>query len=113
MVQSIVTSVDWHPYVLVGTTLVGIFSAYFFSDNMGATPTSERLRKILPGRKDVFYDRVGLLLTFSVGTLVATIVFQPQTLYAAFAAGFSWPNAFAALETVSKAPPRTGGNDVL
>ena len=60
------------------STLFGSVAMYMFSLYKGFEGTTPALRRLIPGRSDVFYDRLDFLVVALTGTIVGTIFFHPR-----------------------------------
>lgn len=79
------------------TTLFGAAAMYVFSLNKGFEGAAAWLRKMLPGRAPVTYDRLDFLVVVIAGSIIGTISFSPASTFEALAAGFGWVGAMQIL----------------
>jgi uncharacterized membrane protein YbjE (DUF340 family) len=84
-------------------TVCGATCLYLFSLSKGFEGSVPVLRRLLPNRPSVFYDRVDFLIVIVLGSIVGTVFFVPVTPAQALAAGFGWVSAV----NVLSASPRT------
>jgi|SRR5690349_2216902 len=85
---------------LVGLYLVTLFGAvamYIFSLQKGFEGAGPFLKKVLPDRSPVFYDRLDFILVTLTGSFIGWIVFAPTSSFQALAAGFGWVGAINVL----------------
>ena len=71
-------------------TLFGATAMYVFSLNRGFEGAVAFLRRVVPGKKAVFYHRVDTVIVVVSGSIIGTIFFSPGSPLEALAAGFGW-----------------------
>jgi hypothetical protein len=74
-------------------TLLGALCMYLFSFNKGFNGAAPKLRKLFPGRTEVFYERWDFILVVVLGSVIGSIFFGPRDSVHALAAGFGWVGA--------------------
>jgi hypothetical protein len=79
------------------TTLFGASAMYVFSLFKGFNGSVPALKKLLPNRAEVFYDRLDFLILVFTGSIIGTIFFHPQDTLQALSAGFGWSGAINVL----------------
>lgn len=75
------------------TTLFGSFIMYIFSFQKGFDGSISVLKKLFPGRRKVFYDRLDFFVVVVSGSFVGMIMFIPTNHVQAFSAGLGWVGA--------------------
>jgi len=85
-------------------TLFGTLVMHVFQMNKGFNGTVEFLKSVFPGKSNVFYTRLDLLLVAVTGSLLGMIIFSPQSAISALAAGCGWVGGLNTL--VAAAPGR-------
>ena len=78
-------------------TLFGATAMYVFTLHKGFDGSVPFLRRMFPGRRKVFYDRVDFLIMIFAGSVIGTIFFSPSNTLQALAAGFGWVGAINVL----------------
>lgn len=81
------------PFLRFGLTLFGAAAMYVFSLHKGFEGATPFLKRVLPGRRPVFYSRVDALLVTILGGVIGFIFFAPASNFEALAAGFGWLGA--------------------
>jgi hypothetical protein len=79
------------------TTVFGAAAMYIFSLNKGFEGAIAWLRRMVPGRPQVFYDRVDFVIVVMAGSIIGTISFSPAGTFEALAAGFGWVGSMQVL----------------
>src|SRR5687767_5929174 len=74
-------------------TLFGATAMYAFSLQKGFPGSIPFLKKMLPLKSDVFYNRFDFALVVTSGSIIGHIFFQPVSTLEALAAGFGWVGA--------------------
>jgi hypothetical protein len=74
-------------------TLCGSTSLYMFSLSKGFQGSTPVLKRLLPGKRLVFYDRLDFIIVIVLGSIIGTVFFVPTTPAQALAAGFGWITA--------------------
>lgn len=92
------------------TTLFGTGAMYIFSLFRGFTGSVPALKRLMPDRTMVFYDRLDFLILVFSGSVIGTIFFQPKDTLQALAAGFGWVGAVNVL--LSQKPPEHAPGNV-
>jgi hypothetical protein len=80
-------------------TLLAASMTYMFALTKGFNRSAlvRFLRRMCPGKKQVFYDRLDFVITVLFGSFVGTVIFSPHTAIAALSAGFGWVSALKVL----------------
>jgi hypothetical protein len=78
-------------------TFFGAGAMYMFQLHKGFDGAKPFLRSFFPSRTEVYYIRVDFFLVTVVGSIIGSILYQPQQLYQALAAGFGWVGALQIL----------------
>lgn len=74
-------------------TLCGSTSLYMFSLSKGFQGSTPVLKRLFPGNRVVFYDRLDFIIVIVLGSIIGTVFFVPTTPAQALAAGFGWITA--------------------
>jgi hypothetical protein len=94
------------PYkAVMGYYLVALFGSlamYVLSLNNRMPVCTPVMRKLFPGRRELFYDWADFVVVVLVGSVIGSIVFQPKSVLPALAAGFGWVGAVSML---AQGPP--------
>ncbi|MFP5263730.1 MAG: hypothetical protein ACLGJB_17760 [Blastocatellia bacterium] len=85
---TIPAKVVWFVITLFGATVM-----YMFALSKKAPGSVTFLQTILPGRTQLFYDRLDFLVVVFVGSIIGTIFFHPTDALQALSAGFGWIGA--------------------
>ena len=97
-------------------TLCGATALYLFSLAKGFKGSTPVLRRLLPSRSDVFYDRLDFFVVIVFGSIIGSVFFVPSNPPQALAAGFGWIAAVNVLSSPGQPHrgPQTadGGSDV-
>lgn len=99
MLSAFAKSPYFAPMLYYLTTLFGAVAMYVFALNKGFEGAVPFLRRMLPGKRKVYYDRLDFFVTTIAGSVVGTICFAPQSSLQALAAGFGWVGAMNVLMT--------------
>jgi hypothetical protein len=83
-------------------TLCGSTSLYMFSLSKGFQGSGPVLKRLFPGRRPVFYDRMDFIIVIVFGSIIGTVFFVPATPPQALAAGFGWITAVNVLSHPSQ-----------
>lgn len=86
-IERILTGTDFLLYLV---TLLGATATYIFSLNKGFEGATQFLKKMFPGKRSVFYDRLDFFLVIFVGSGLGFILFSPNTNTQALMAGLGW-----------------------
>jgi uncharacterized membrane protein YbjE (DUF340 family) len=86
-------SAECTPIRLFLLTLCGSTALYLFSLSRGFRGSSPVLKKLMPGHRDHYYDRVDFVVMIVFGSIIGTVFFVPTTATQALAAGFGWISA--------------------
>ncbi|SDF92222.1 hypothetical protein [Terriglobus roseus] len=78
-------------------TAFGSVAMYMFSLYKGFAGTTPALRRLFPGKPDVFYDRLDFVVVAFTGSVIGTIFFHPQDALQSLSAGFGWVGALSVL----------------
>lgn len=106
-------STGWLPYLFGDEfapirwfilTVCGSTSLYLFSLSKGFQGSLPRLRHLVPGRSNVFYDRLDFLIVVLLGSIIGTVFFGPTNNLQALAAGFGWISAVNVLSSPKRGP---------
>jgi hypothetical protein len=84
-------------------TMCGATALYLFSLTKGFRGSTPVLRRLLPSRSDVFYDRVDFVVVIVLGSVIGTVFFVPSNATQALSAGFGW---IAAVNVLSSPSPQ-------
>jgi len=84
---------DFTPVLYYLVTLFGASAMYVFSLNKGFEGSLAFLKRVAPGKTQVFYDRVDFVIVIFAGSVIGTIFFSPVSTLEALAAGFGWVGA--------------------
>lgn len=102
------TITDWLQHLadltdvgLYAMTLFGAFAMHVFQQYKGFTGSISFLKAVLPGRSDVFYVRLDLVVAVLSGSVIGYVIFAPTAALPALAAGFGWTSA---MQTLIKDP---------
>jgi uncharacterized membrane protein YbjE (DUF340 family) len=93
-------------------TLFGAAAMYVFSLNKGFEGSLAWLKRMMPGKSAVFYDRLDFCVVVFAGSIIGTICFIPQNTFQALAAGFGWVGSINVLMNrgaVTQNHPTVGG----
>jgi hypothetical protein len=90
------------PVKRFGFIFFGSLVMYLFSLSKGFTGSVPALQRLMPGKKQVFYDRVDFGIVVVTGAVVGTLFFRPQDPLQALAAGLGWSSAINVLVTQHK-----------
>ncbi|HEU4560554.1 MAG TPA: hypothetical protein VFS20_22070 [Longimicrobium sp.] len=93
--SEILGKIDWPRVLYFFITMFGASSMYVFS-LMKGWPVSF-LKRVLPGREQVFYDRLDFAVVVTAGSIIGYIFFSPASELEALAAGFGWVGAINVL----------------
>jgi hypothetical protein len=74
-------------------TLFGAMAMYLFSLAKGFRGSKPALRRLLPGKSEVSYDRIDFVIIIVTGSIIGTICFRPNDPLQALSAGFGWTGA--------------------
>ncbi len=114
MLHEIWSFANSDPVKRFGITFFGSVVMYLFSLSKGFTGSVPALQKLMPGRTQVFYDRVDFVIVVVTGAIVGTVFFHPQDPLQALAAGLGWSSAINVLVTQHKVPvgSKPGGRGI-
>ena len=87
-------------------TLFGSVAMYMFSLYKGFEGTTPALKKLLPNRPQVYYDRLDFVAVVITGSIIGTIFFQPKNALQGLSAGFGWVGALSVLTNPKDPSPR-------
>jgi uncharacterized membrane protein YbjE (DUF340 family) len=90
-------------------TLCGAIALYLFSLSKGFQGSVPVLRKLFPGRRDAFYDRLDFVIVIFLGSIIGTVFFVPTNSAQALAAGFGW---ISAVNILTASQTKTSGRQV-
>ena len=97
ILMQIVESPFFDPIFYFVLTFFGTVAMYVFANNKGFQGATEFLKKMFPGRPDVFHDRADFVVVIVAGSIIGTIFFTPGNPVEAFTAGFGWVGAINVL----------------
>jgi hypothetical protein len=80
-------------YGLYSTTLIGAAAMYVFSLHQGFEGSVAFLKRMFPGKSDVFYDRFDFLVVTFLGSFIGYVLFEPKYYPQALSAGLGWVSA--------------------
>jgi uncharacterized membrane protein YbjE (DUF340 family) len=79
------------------TTLFGSVAMYMFSLYKGFEGTTPALKRLMPNKTQVYYDRLDFLFVVVTGSIIGTIFFHPKDALQGLSAGFGWVGALSVL----------------
>lgn len=71
-------------------TLFGAIAMYLFSLAKGFGGSKPALKRLLPERRELTYDRIDFMLIVIAGSIVGAIFFRPNDPLQSLSAGFGW-----------------------
>jgi hypothetical protein len=81
------------PVINYLVTLFGAIAMFLFSLAKGFEGSKPALKRLLPGKLEVLYDRLDFILIVRSGSIIGTIFFRPGNPLQALSAGFGWTSA--------------------
>lgn len=102
--SEILGKVDWPRVLYFFITMFGASSMYVFSLMKGFEGAVSFLTRVLPGREQVFYDRLDFAVVVTAGSIIGYIFFSPASELEALAAGFGWVGAINVLMNPNPGP---------
>lgn len=95
--SGVIAQVDWIRVLYFFITMFGAMAMYAFSLMKGFEGAATFLRRVLPDRQQVFYDRLDFVVVVIAGSIIGYIFFSPASQLEALAAGFGWVGAISVL----------------
>ncbi len=90
-------------------TLCGSTALYLFSLSRGFRGSSPVLKRLMPGHRDAYYDRIDFVVVIFFGSIIGTVFFLPANATQALAAGFGWVSAINVLVGTDQKPVNESG----
>lgn len=90
---------DCHPrIVLLICTWLGALCGHMLSlYDTAFKGTRSFVSRVIPGKKDVFYERLDMILLPIIGCILAFLLLDPSNIKSATFAGLTWSGALIAL----------------
>jgi hypothetical protein len=95
------------PCLLLMVTWIGTVTGQVFSIPGSSGNAIGFIRRMAPGRSELFYERMDLLATMTLGPILVFILWSPETAHGAMGAGLAWNHVVrgAIMAMKHSAPP--------
>lgn len=99
MIESISCFFENHPWVglLLCTWMGAMFGHMLSLYDTSFKGCKSFLSRVIPGKRDVFYDRLELFLLPIIGCILAYLLLDPSNMRSATFSGLTWSGSLVAL----------------